>query len=179
MTETSPGSFMSYTDDPVEKRLCTVGKILPHTKAKIVDGKGELVQIGTRGELLVSGFQLQKGYWRNPKQTAEAMERDDDGCLWMRTGDEAVFDDEGYCSITGRIKDIIIRGRYSWQGKLLLTHPMQEARTYFLSRSKRSLVNTDLSSSPASLVYLTTSTAKWSQHSCSIERQSHVRPVKF
>ena len=115
----------------------------------------------------------------NPKQTAEAMERDDDGCLWMRTGDEAVFDDEGYCSITGRIKDIIIRGRYSWQGKLLLTHPMQEARTYFLSRSKKSLVNTDLSSSPASLVYLTTSTAKWSQHSCSIERQSHVRPVKF
>ncbi|KAH7385112.1 hypothetical protein BKA64DRAFT_735632 [Cadophora sp. MPI-SDFR-AT-0126] len=110
MTETSPGSFMSYTNDPVEKRLSTVGKILPHTKAKIVNGKGEIVPVGTRGELLVSGFQLQKGYWRNPKQTAEAMQKDSNGCLWMRTGDEAVFDNEGYCSITGRIKDIIIRG---------------------------------------------------------------------
>ncbi|PVH72829.1 acetyl-CoA synthetase-like protein [Cadophora sp. DSE1049] len=110
MTETSPGSFMSYTHDPVEKRLSTVGKILPHTKAKIVNGNGDIVPVGTRGELLVSGFQLQKGYWRNPKQTAEAMQRDADGCLWMRTGDEAVFDNEGYCTITGRIKDIIIRG---------------------------------------------------------------------
>ncbi|KAK0101857.1 hypothetical protein ONS95_001330 [Cadophora gregata] len=110
MTETSPGSFMSYTDDPVEKRLSTVGKILPHTRAKIVNTRGDTVPIGTRGELMVSGFQLQKGYWRNPKKTAESMQRDEEGCLWMRTGDEAVFDNEGYCSITGRIKDIIIRG---------------------------------------------------------------------
>ncbi|KAG4435289.1 hypothetical protein IFR05_009215 [Cadophora sp. M221] len=110
MTETSPGSFMSYTDDPVDKRLTTVGKILPHTKAKVVNTRGETVPIGTRGELLVAGFQLQKGYWRNPKQTAEAMQADEDGCIWMRTGDEAMFDLEGYCSITGRIKDMIIRG---------------------------------------------------------------------
>ncbi|KAL5317012.1 hypothetical protein ACEPPN_016065 [Leptodophora sp. 'Broadleaf-Isolate-01'] len=110
MTETSPGSFMSYTDDPVEKRLTTVGKILPHTKAKVVDSRGETVPIGTRGELLVSGFQLQTGYWRNPKQTAEAMQADTDGFIWMKTGDEAMFDSEGYCSITGRIKDMVIRG---------------------------------------------------------------------
>lgn len=101
---------MSFTDDPLHKRLTTVGKILPHTKAKIVDVKGKVVPVGTPGELCVAGFQLQKGYWRNPKQTAEAMQTDDEGCLWMRTGDEATFDDEGYCSITGRIKDIIIRG---------------------------------------------------------------------
>jgi long-chain acyl-CoA synthetase len=101
---------MSFTDDPVEKRLATVGKILPHTKAKIVNGNGEIVPIGTRGELWVSGFQLQKGYWKSPVQTADAMILDSEGCLWMKTGDEAIFDDDGYCSITGRIKDIIIRG---------------------------------------------------------------------
>lgn len=102
---------MSFTDDPVQKRLTTVGKILPHTRAKIVDSKGNVVPVGTRGELLVSGFQLQKGYWRNSEKTAEALQTDDEGCLWMRTGDEAVFDNEGYCAITGRIKDLIIRGK--------------------------------------------------------------------
>ena len=110
MTETSPASFMSFTDDPLVKRLTTVGRILPHTKAKIVDVEGAIVPVGTRGELCIAGFQLQKGYWRNQEQTAEAMQPDGDGCLWMRTGDEAVFDEDGYCSITGRIKDIIIRG---------------------------------------------------------------------
>lgn len=110
MTETSPASFMSFTDDPLVKRLTTVGKILPHTKAKIVDVKGDIVPIGVRGELCVTGFQLQKGYWRSEKQTEEAMQYDNEGRLWMRTGDEAIFDDEGYCSITGRIKDVIIRG---------------------------------------------------------------------
>jgi mevalonyl-CoA ligase len=110
MTETSPGSFMSFTDDPLEKRLTTVGTILPHTKAKIVDREGNVLPRGERGELLVAGFSLQKGYWRNPEKTAEAMVTDSDGILWMKTGDEAVFDAEGYCRITGRIKDIIIRG---------------------------------------------------------------------
>ncbi|EON63135.1 hypothetical protein W97_02362 [Coniosporium apollinis CBS 100218] len=110
MTETSPASFMTFTDDPVEKRLSTVGKILPHMKAKIVDAKGEILPIGCRGELCVAGFALQKGYWRNPEKTAESMITDDDGIRWMHTGDEAVFDEGGYCRITGRIKDIIIRG---------------------------------------------------------------------
>jgi len=110
MTETSPASFMSFTDDPIQKRLTTVGKILPHTKAKIVDKNGKIVPVGTRGEICVAGFQLQRGYWRDHTQTAEAMHRDDEGCIWMRTGDEGVFDEQGYCSITGRIKDIIIRG---------------------------------------------------------------------
>lgn len=116
MTETSPASFMSFTDDPVEKRLSTVGKILPHMQAKIVDRNGVIVPIGSRGELCVAGFALQKGYWRNPEKTAEVMRMDQDGLLWMHTGDEATFDEEGYCHITGRIKDIIIRG--------LMNHPL-------------------------------------------------------
>lgn len=110
MTETSPASFMTFTDDPIEKRLSTVGKILPHMQAKIIDRNGDIVPIGSRGELCVAGFALQKGYWRNPEKTAEVMRTDKNGVLWMHTGDEAVFDGEGYCRITGRIKDIIIRG---------------------------------------------------------------------
>lgn len=106
---------MTFIDDPIEKRLSTVGKILPHTRAKIIDISGKIVPIGSRGELCVAGFGLQKGYWRNPGKTAEVMRTDEAGVLWMHTGDEATFDDEGYCRITGRIKDIIIRGslRYS------------------------------------------------------------------
>lgn len=110
MTETSPASFMTFTDDPLEKRLMTVGRILPHMKAKIIDMSGNIVPLGFTGELCVSGFALQKGYWRNSKKTAEVMITDGDGTQWMHTGDEAKFDDQGYCRITGRIKDIIIRG---------------------------------------------------------------------
>jgi len=110
MTETSPASFMTFTDDPIEKRLSTVGKILPHMRAKIMDAHDNILPTGSQGELRVAGFALQKGYWRNPEKTAEVMQTDESGVLWMRTGDEAVFDNEGYCRITGRIKDIIIRG---------------------------------------------------------------------
>ncbi|CZR54814.1 related to long-chain-fatty-acid-CoA ligase [Phialocephala subalpina] len=110
MTETSPATFMTFTDDPIEKRLSTVGKILPHTKAKIIDVDGNILPLGSRGELCVAGFSLQKGYWQNPAKTAEVMRTDENGILWMHTGDEAMFDKEGYCSITGRIKDVIIRG---------------------------------------------------------------------
>jgi long-chain acyl-CoA synthetase len=112
MTETSPASFMTFTDDPVEKRLTTVGKIIPHMKAKVIDLNGKIVPIGSRGELCVAGFALQKGYWQNPEKTAEVMLTDENGELWMHTGDEASFDSEGYCRITGRIKDIIIRGPF-------------------------------------------------------------------
>lgn len=101
---------MSFANDPLEKRLTTVGTILAHTQAKIVDRDGNIRPRGERGELLVAGFPLQKGYWRNPEKTAEATVTDNYGVLWMRTGDEAIFDAKGYCRITGRIKDIIIRG---------------------------------------------------------------------
>lgn len=66
--------------------------------------------LGTRGELCIAGYQLQAGYWLNPEKTAEAMILDEAGVLWLHTGDEAIFDTEGYCSITGRFKDLIIRG---------------------------------------------------------------------
>lgn len=110
MTETSPASFMTFTDDPIEKRLATVGRILPHTKAKIIDKNGHTVQSGLRGEICVAGFSLQKGYYKNPGKTEEVMRKDQDGILWMHTGDEGLFDEDGYCVITGRIKDVIIRG---------------------------------------------------------------------
>jgi long-subunit acyl-CoA synthetase (AMP-forming) len=101
---------MTSLHDPVEKRLSTVGTLLPHTSAKIIDPNGDIVPLGSRGELCVSGYLLQKGYWNNSSKTAEVMIRDEAGVIWMHTGDEAQLDCEGYCKITGRIKDIIIRG---------------------------------------------------------------------
>ncbi|PCH44870.1 acetyl-CoA synthetase-like protein [Wolfiporia cocos MD-104 SS10] len=110
MTETSPVSFQSTTDDPIIKRVETVGKVMPHVKAKIVNQEGEIVPIGSPGEIAVTGYVLQKGYWEDEEQTAKVMRKDSDGTLWMYTGDEGVLDREGYLKIVGRIKDIIIRG---------------------------------------------------------------------
>jgi long-chain acyl-CoA synthetase len=77
--------------------------------AKIIDREGKIVKIGERGELCISGYSLCKGYWKN-KKTDEALVRDERGMMWLKTGDEAVFNADGYCTITGRFKDIIIRG---------------------------------------------------------------------
>ncbi|KAI4867121.1 4-coumarate-CoA ligase [Hypoxylon rubiginosum] len=110
LTEASPTCFNAFTDDAMEKRLTTVGTLMPHARAKVVDRDGEVVPVGDRGELCIAGYQLQAGYWNNSEKTAEVMVRDAAGTLWLRTGDEAVFDDQGYCTITGRFKDIIIRG---------------------------------------------------------------------
>ncbi|KAL6413990.1 hypothetical protein AUP68_03523 [Ilyonectria robusta] len=110
LTEASPTCFNAFTDDAIDKRLTTVGTLMPHAKAKIVDREGNIVPVGVRGELCMGGYQLQAGYWNNSEKTNEAMIRDASGVLWLHTGDEAVFDENGYCSITGRFKDIIIRG---------------------------------------------------------------------
>lgn len=110
MTETSPASFNLRYDDPLHEKLTTVGKILPHTFAKVVDAGGNILPRGFRGELCVAGYLLQKGYYKNKVKTAEVM-KEEDGVIWMYTGDEAVIQDNGYCSITGRIKDMIIRGK--------------------------------------------------------------------
>lgn len=110
MTETSPVSFQTVPSDPLVKRVETVGKIQPHVKAKIINTQGEVVPVNTPGELLVSGYLLQKGYWNDEKQTQSVMKKDKSGELWMHTGDEAILDEEGYLKIVGRIKDIIIRG---------------------------------------------------------------------
>ncbi|UNI16184.1 putative NRPS-like protein biosynthetic cluster [Purpureocillium takamizusanense] len=110
LTEASPTCFNAFTDDAMDTRLTTVGTVMPHAQAKIVDRDGNIVPIGTRGELCMAGYQLQAGYWNNSEKTNEVMVRDAAGVLWLHTGDEAVFDENGYCTITGRFKDIIIRG---------------------------------------------------------------------
>ncbi|KAL0468196.1 long-chain-fatty-acid-CoA ligase [Neurospora intermedia] len=110
LTEASPTCFNAHTDDPIDVRLTTVGTLMPHAHAKIVDRDGQIVPIGTKGELCIGGYQLQAGYWNNSEKTNEVMMRDESGMLWLHTGDEAVFNEQGYCSITGRFKDIIIRG---------------------------------------------------------------------
>ncbi|KAH9939850.1 acyl-CoA synthetase [Amylocystis lapponica] len=105
-----PVSFQTTPDDPLIKRVETVGRILPHTRAKIVDREGRIVPVGTPGEILVAGYLLQKGYWGDADRTDAIMQRDEDGTMWIATGDEGIMDEEGYLQIVGRIKDIIIRG---------------------------------------------------------------------
>ncbi|WP_415774782.1 AMP-binding protein [Sneathiella sp. P13V-1] len=105
MTETSPVSFQSFVDDPIEKRCATVGRIHPHLEVKIVDDEGQIVPVGAQGELCTRGYSVMKGYWEDAERTDEAII---DG--WMHTGDLAVLDEEGFCSIVGRKKDMIIRG---------------------------------------------------------------------
>jgi fatty-acyl-CoA synthase len=105
MTETSPVSFQSATDDPLEKRVSTVGRILPHLEVKIVDAEDRIVPVGQKGELCTRGYSVMLGYWEDPERTADSVR---DG--WMYTGDLATLDAEGYCNIVGRVKDMVIRG---------------------------------------------------------------------
>jgi fatty-acyl-CoA synthase len=107
MTETSPVSFQSTTDDPLEKRVSTVGRVHPHVECKLVDPvSGAVVPRGQTGELLSRGYIVMLGYWDNPEATAAAI----DAGRWMHTGDLATMDAEGYVNIVGRAKDLIIRG---------------------------------------------------------------------
>ncbi|TKX27290.1 peroxisomal-coenzyme A synthetase-like protein 1 [Elsinoe australis] len=112
MTETSPVSAMTTTDDPIAKRIETVGKLLPHVSAKVVDpgDRSRVLGVGEKGELAVAGYLVMKGYWEDPERTAEVLVPDEEGRVWCHTGDEASIDAEGYVKITGRIKDVIIRG---------------------------------------------------------------------
>ena len=106
MTETSPVSFQSSTDDPLDRRVSTVGRVQPHLEVKIVDLNGRIVPRGTPGELLTRGYSVMLGYWGDQERTREAI----DAARWMHTGDLATIDAEGYCNIVGRIKDMVIRG---------------------------------------------------------------------
>ena len=105
MTETAPVSFQSFIDDPIDKRCETVGRVHPHLEVKIVDKLGQIVSIGTPGELCTRGYSVMNGYWNDNDMTNDAIH---DG--WMHTGDLGMFNEEGFCTITGRLKDIIIRG---------------------------------------------------------------------
>ena len=106
MTETSPVSFQSAVDDPLERRVSTVGRIHPHVEVKVVDLEGRIVPRGERGELCTRGYSIMLGYWDEAERTAEVL----DEAGWMHTGDLGVIDAEGYCNIVGRIKDMVIRG---------------------------------------------------------------------
>ena len=106
MTETSPASFQSSTDDPFERRVSTVGCVLPHVEVKIVDESGRIVPRGAAGEMLTRGYSVMLGYWGDKEKTSEVIDR----AGWMHTGDLATLDEHGYCNIVGRLKDMIIRG---------------------------------------------------------------------
>ncbi|GAC1561181.1 MAG: AMP-binding protein [Herpetosiphon sp.] len=123
-TESSPVITQTRTDDPIELRVSTVGRALPHVEVKIVDPEtGVEVSHGTQGELCTRGFHVMKGYYNLPDATAHAI--DPDG--WLHTGDLATMDAQGYCKITGRLKDMIIRGGENIYPReieeFLYTHP--------------------------------------------------------
>jgi fatty-acyl-CoA synthase len=124
MTETSPVSTQTSVDDPLDKRVGTVGRVHPHLEVKIVDPEsGAAVERGTPGELCTRGYSVMLGYWREPEKTDEAI----DEAHWMHTGDLATMDENGYVKIVGRIKDMIIRGGENVYPReieeFLYTHP--------------------------------------------------------
>lgn len=124
MTETSPVSTQTRIDDTFEQRVSTVGRVGPNLEIKIVDpNTGEIVPRGQTGEFCTRGYSLMVGYWDEPDKTAEAIDSD----RWMHTGDLAVMDDAGYVEITGRIKDMVIRGGENVYPReieeFLYTHP--------------------------------------------------------
>ncbi|MCP4317265.1 MAG: AMP-binding protein [Hyphomicrobiales bacterium] len=106
MTETGPVSFQTSIDDPLERKVTTVGRVLPHTEIKIIDEDKRVVAARTPGELLTRGYCVMPGYWDDPDRTAKAI----DAAGWIASGDIATLDEAGYCQIVGRIKDMLIRG---------------------------------------------------------------------
>jgi len=106
MTETSPVSFQTSPDDPLDKKVGSVGRVHPFIEVKIIDEEGRTVARGERGELLTRGYSVMRGYWNDEEKTRDAV----DAGGWMHTGDLAIIDETGYCNIVGRVKDMIIRG---------------------------------------------------------------------
>ena len=127
MTETSPVSTQTSCDDPLERRVATVGRVHPHVEIKIVDAEGRVVPPGTSGEFCTRGYSVMRGYCGDEERTAEAIDR----AGWMHTGDLATIDEDGYCNIVGRIKDMVIRGGENVYPReieeFLFRHPKIEA----------------------------------------------------
>lgn len=123
MTETSPITFMTSTDDPLEKQVSTVGRLFPLAECKLVDEQGRVVGLGKNGEICTKGYMVMQGYWADEEATRKSIDKDG----WMHTGDVGYFDEDGYLSISGRIKDMIDRGGEKVFPKeieeLLLRHP--------------------------------------------------------
>jgi fatty-acyl-CoA synthase len=131
MTETSPASFQSAIDDPLERRVSTVGRVHPHVQVKIIDAEGRVVPRGVSGELCTRGYNVMHGYWADAEKTHDAIDR----AGWMHTGDLAILDADGYCNIVGRVKDMIIRGGENVYPReveeFLYRHPQIEAVQVF------------------------------------------------
>jgi len=123
MTETSPVSFQSDQNDPLERRISTIGRVQPHLEVKAIDAEGRITPRGVPGELCTRGYSVMLGYWEDPSRTAEAI--DSEG--WMHTGDVGTIDSEGFGNIVGRIKDMVIRGGENIYPReveeFLFTHP--------------------------------------------------------
>jgi fatty-acyl-CoA synthase len=123
MTETSPVSMQTKLDDPLDKRVSTVGPVHPHVEVKIIDPSGHVIERGQIGEFLTGGYSVMLGYWNEPTKTQQAI----DSARWMHTGDLGVMDEDGYVNIVGRIKDMIIRGGENVYPKeieeFLFSHP--------------------------------------------------------
>ena len=137
MTETSPISFQSSLDEPLERRVSTVGRIQPHLEVKVVDGAGRIVPIGTAGELCTRGYAVMRGYWKDEARTRDAI----DAAGWMHTGDLATIDAEGYANIVGRVKDMLIRGGENVYPReveeYLLRHPaIQDVQVFGVADAK-------------------------------------------
>ena len=130
MTETSPVSFHTSVEDSLEHKVSTVGRIQPHVEVRIVDLDGNIVPTGEQGEIQTKGYNVMQGYWDEPEKTAESIV---DG--WMHTGDLGVIDKDGYCKVTGRIKDMLIRGGENIYPaeieNFLMTHPDVSAAQVF------------------------------------------------
>jgi fatty-acyl-CoA synthase len=123
MTETSPVSTQTRRDDPLDRRVSTVGTVMPHLEVQVVDPVSDLpVPLGATGELCTRGYSVMSGYWDEPEKTADVLRNG-----WMHTGDLATMDDEGYVNIVGRIKDMVIRGGENVYPReieeFLYTHP--------------------------------------------------------
>jgi fatty-acyl-CoA synthase len=106
MTETSPVSFQSHIDDPLDRRVSTVGRVHPHVEVKAIGKDGTIAAIGEPGELCTRGYSVMRGYWEDDERTLEAIDAEG----WMHTGDLGIIDQEGYANIVGRVKDMLIRG---------------------------------------------------------------------
>lgn len=137
MTETSPVSFQSHVDDSIERRVGTVGRVHPHVEVKIVDENGQIVPVGTEGELLTRGYSVMQAYWNDPEKTQDALLNGG----WMQTGDLAILGEEGYCQISGRKKDMIIRGGENIYPKeienFLFSHPkVQDVQVFGVPSEK-------------------------------------------
>ena len=136
-TETSPVNHMTATDDPIEKRVGTVGRTAPHLEVKITDETGNTVPVGERGEICVRGYSVMLGYWDDEQRTAETI----DGEGWLHSGDIGIMDEEGYVQVVGRIKDMIIRGGENVYPReveeFLYTHPaILEAQVFGIPHGK-------------------------------------------